>query len=75
MYLTQLGTRIWRVYPLQKLVFGASESLLSFLGIGKNNFSSTLNAKILQTVRIECVRFGGHTHSQIRYKILQLEVL
>jgi hypothetical protein len=34
-----------------------------------------LNAKILQTVRIECLRFGGHAHSQVRYKILQLEVL
>jgi hypothetical protein len=30
---------------------------------------------ILQTVRIECVRFGTHVGIEISYKILQLEVL
>jgi hypothetical protein len=30
---------------------------------------------ILQTVRNECVRFGGHVDIEVGYKILQLEVL
>jgi hypothetical protein len=30
---------------------------------------------LLQTVRNECVRFGGHVDIEVRYKILQLEVL
>jgi hypothetical protein len=30
---------------------------------------------ISQTVRNECVRFGGHVGIQVSYKILQLEVL
>jgi hypothetical protein len=30
---------------------------------------------ISQTVRSECVRFGGHVGIQVSYKILQLEVL
>jgi hypothetical protein len=30
---------------------------------------------ILQTVRNECVRFGGHADIEVRYKILQLDVL
>jgi hypothetical protein len=34
-----------------------------------------LNVMILQTVRVECVRFGGHIHMEVRYKILQLEIL
>jgi hypothetical protein len=28
----------------------------------------------MQTVRNECVRFGGHINIQVGYKILQLEV-
>jgi hypothetical protein len=30
---------------------------------------------ILQTVRNECVRFGGHVDIEFNYKILQLDVL
>jgi hypothetical protein len=30
---------------------------------------------ILQTVRNECVRFGGHVDIEVNYKILQLDVL
>jgi hypothetical protein len=34
-----------------------------------------LNVMILQTVRNECVRFGGHVDIEVGYKILQLDVL
>jgi hypothetical protein len=30
---------------------------------------------ILQTVRNECVRFGGHVDIEVSYKILELDVL
>jgi hypothetical protein len=30
---------------------------------------------ILQTVRNECVRFGGHVDIEVSYKILHLDVL
>jgi hypothetical protein len=30
---------------------------------------------ILQTVKNECVRFGGHVDIEVSYKILQLDVL
>jgi hypothetical protein len=30
---------------------------------------------ILQKVRNECVRFGGHVDIEVSYKILQLDVL
>jgi hypothetical protein len=30
---------------------------------------------ILQTVRNECVRFGGHVDIEVNYKILRLDVL
>jgi hypothetical protein len=63
-------------YPLQKVGFQASECLLYPSGIGKKNkFLNFFNVMILQTVRNECLRFGGHAHFQVRYKILQLEVL
>jgi hypothetical protein len=62
-------------YPLEKVVFGASECLMYPSGIGKKNNSSTLNVMIFQTVKNECIRFGGHVHFEVRYKILQLEVL
>jgi hypothetical protein len=35
---------------------------------------SILNLMILQTVKNECVRFGGHVDVQVSYKILRLEV-
>jgi hypothetical protein len=34
--------------------------------LGKKTFLSTLNVLILQTVRNECVRFGGHVDITIR---------
>jgi hypothetical protein len=30
---------------------------------------------ILQTVRNECIRFGGHVDIEVSYKILRLDVL
>jgi hypothetical protein len=42
---------------------------------GKKTFLSILNVMILQTVRNECVRFGGHVDIVVSYKILWLDVL
>jgi ABC-type phosphate transport system ATPase subunit len=53
----------------------AFKTLLSPFGTGKKTFFSTLNIMILQTVRNECVRFGGHVDIEISYKILWLDVL
>jgi hypothetical protein len=36
---------------------------------------STLNVMIMQMVRNECVRFGGHVDIEVTYKILRLNVL
>jgi hypothetical protein len=44
-------------------------------GAGEKTLLSTLNVMILQTVRNECVRFGGHVDIEVSYKILQLDVL
>jgi hypothetical protein len=41
----------------------------------KNFFWSTLNIMILQTMRNECVRFGGHVDIEVNYKIIQLDVV
>jgi hypothetical protein len=57
------------------MVFLAFKTLLSPLGAGKKSFLSTLNIMILETVKNECVRFGGHVDIEVRYKILQLDVL
>jgi hypothetical protein len=62
-------------YLRPKMVFLASETLLSLLDKWKKTFSSTLNVMILQMVKSECVRFGGHIGIQVSYKILQVEVL
>jgi ABC-type phosphate transport system ATPase subunit len=53
----------------------AFKTLLSPLGIGKKTFLSTLNIMILQMVRNEHLRFGGHVDIEVRYKILRLDVL
>jgi hypothetical protein len=42
---------------------------------GKKTLLSILNVMILQTVRNDCVRFGGHVDIEVSYKILQLNVL
>jgi hypothetical protein len=54
------------------MVFLAFKILLAQ---GKLFFWSTLNFMILQTVRNECVRFGGHVDIEVSYKILRLDVL
>jgi hypothetical protein len=51
------------------------KTLLSHWGAGKKTFLSTLNIMILQTLRNECVRFGGHVDIEVSYKILRLDVL
>jgi hypothetical protein len=58
------------------MVFLAFKTLLSPEStVEKTSFFSTLNIMILQTVRNECVRFGGHVDIEVNYKILQLDVL
>jgi hypothetical protein len=57
------------------MVFLAFKTLLSPLGVGEKTFLPTLNIMILQTVKNECVRFGGHVDIEVRYKILWLDVL
>jgi hypothetical protein len=80
MYLTHFGTRIWRVtfhIPFKKW-FLEPPKLCCTLGIREKNFFFNFEcyeSMILQTVRAEYVRFGGHVHMEVRYKILQLEIL
>ncbi len=78
MYLTHLGTRIWKgsfhIY-FKKWFFRPSKLCCPLLEQGKKTFFSTLNVMILQTVRNECVRFGGHVDIEVSYKILRLDVL
>jgi hypothetical protein len=62
-------------YLRLKMVFLASETLLSLSGAVEKTFCLTLNIMISQTVRNECVRFGGHIDIEVSYKILRLEVL
>jgi hypothetical protein len=62
-------------YLLLKVVFLAFKTLLSPLVVGEKTFLSTLNVMILQTVKNECVRFGGHVDIEVRYKILRLDIL
>jgi hypothetical protein len=72
-----LGKGIWRgtFHIYFKKWFLAIKTLLSPLDIGKKNFLSTLNIMILQMVRNEYVRFGGHVDIEFSYKILWLEIL
>jgi hypothetical protein len=78
MYLTYLETRIWRglfhIY-FKKWFFWPSKLCCPLKAQRKKTFLSTLNIMILQTVRNECVRFGGHVDMEVNYKILQLDVL
>jgi hypothetical protein len=77
MYLTHLETRIWRgsfISTLKNGFFGLQNSAVP-LKRSEKNFFSTLNIMILQTVRNECVRFGGHVYIEVNYKILWLDVL
>jgi hypothetical protein len=60
---------------LEKVVFWGFKLYYPPLAQGKKTFLSTLNVMILQTVRNECTRFGGHVDIEVSYKILQLEIL
>jgi hypothetical protein len=75
MYLTHLGTRIWSLsihtYSITWF-FWAPNPTVSLEHMEKN-FFSTLNLMILQMVRNEYIRFGGHINIQISYKILWLD--
>jgi hypothetical protein len=62
-------------YQLEKWFFWPSKLCCPLWVQGKKTFLSTLNTMILQTVRIEYVRFGGDVDIEVRYKILQLDVL
>jgi hypothetical protein len=55
--------------------FHHSKLYCPFKAHGKKTFFPTLNVRILQTVRNECVRFGGHVDIEVSYKILRLDVL
>jgi hypothetical protein len=57
------------------MVFWPSKPCCPLWAQGKKAFLSTLNVMILQMVRNECVRFGGHVDIEVRYKILRLDVL
>jgi ABC-type phosphate transport system ATPase subunit len=57
------------------MVILAFKTLLSPSGAGKKTFLSTMNVMILQMVRNEYVRFGGHVDIKVSYKILHLDVL
>jgi hypothetical protein len=43
--------------------------------VGEKTFLSTLNITILQMVRNECGRFGGHVDIEVSYKFLRLDIL
>jgi hypothetical protein len=78
MYLTHLEKRIWRgtfhIY-FKNWFFWSSKLYSTLWALGKICFWSTLKVMILQMVRNECVRFGGHVDIELRYKILRLDVL
>jgi hypothetical protein len=60
---------------MSKNGFLAPKILLYLSGTVEKINSLTLNLMILQKVRNECLRFGGHVGIQVSYKILWLEVL
>jgi hypothetical protein len=66
--------RLIHIYFL-KWFFWPSKLCCPHLALAKKTFFSTLNVMILQTVRNECVRFGGHIDIEVSYKILRLDVL
>jgi hypothetical protein len=57
---------------LEKVVFLAFAVPLWYR---EKTLLSALNVVILQTVKNEYTRFGGHVDREISYKILQLEIL
>jgi hypothetical protein len=58
-----------------KMVFWPPKHCCPSRAQWEKTFSLTLNVMISQTVRSECVRFGGHVGIQVSYKILRLEAL
>jgi hypothetical protein len=62
-------------YLLKKWFFWPPKLYCPRLAHEEKTFSSTLNIAILQMVRNECIRFGGHINIQVSYQILWLEVL
>jgi hypothetical protein len=52
-------------YLLFKMVFWPSKLNCPLRAQGKKTLLSTLNVMILQTVRNECVRFGGHVDIEV----------
>jgi hypothetical protein len=60
---------------LEKVVLWYSKLCCPPLALGKKSSLSTLNVMILQMVRNECARFGGHVNIEVSYKILRLETL
>jgi hypothetical protein len=63
-------------YLLYKIVFfGLQNSIVPLKRSGNFLFLLALNIIILQSVRNECVRFGGHVDIEVNYKILVLDVL
>jgi hypothetical protein len=72
MYLTHLETRIWRgtfhIY-FKKWFFWPSKLCCSLRRREKKKLLSTLNVMVFQTVRNECVGFGGHVDIEVSDKI------
>ena len=62
-------------YLCLKMIFWPPKHCCPSRAQWKKTFCLTLNIMILQTVRNEFVRFGGHVDIEVSYKILQLEVL
>jgi hypothetical protein len=57
-------------YLCPKMVFWPTKHCCTSLAQWKKSFSLTWNLMISQTVRNECLRFGGHVGIQVSYKIL-----
>jgi hypothetical protein len=55
--------------------FGLRNTAVPLRRSGKKTFCLILNVMISQTVKNDCVRFGGHVDIEVSYKILWLEVL
>jgi hypothetical protein len=60
------GTRIY----VQKWFFWPPKHCCPSRAQWKKTFCLTLNVMISQTVRNECIRFGGHVDIEVSYKIL-----
>jgi hypothetical protein len=62
-------------YLFQKMVLLAFKTMLSPSNIEDQNFYLNFEHCDLQTIRNECVRFGGQIDIEVSYKILWLEIL